>query len=310
MSSPAGCCMYDERMELRSGMLPKSYVAVARSLWAFSVSTGAHRGFSDWNICYERVFEYGLVESFVARYRPKRILDVAGDLSIFAAYLVQKYGVCVDVVDLGDLDYVNMLRNRLDPVDRSRLGLVPGVRAEEAFGLGLQDYNLVYSISAIEHFDLGADEALMRSLPKLLAPNGHVIITAPFTHERDNVIAYRDKTYYETNGFDQEESSLYMRHYSVDGIGRLASLSGLIVKDLVFARENINFYDRFFLHESESHTLVAKLNDRFNRLVRRGAPIYPLLFMSITGAPYPSKMPRKRKKIYNPDTFALTMAME
>jgi SAM-dependent methyltransferase len=278
-------------------------------LFAFSLRTAAYKGFADWNICYERVFEYGETYALLERERPESVLDVAGDISLFGCFVADELECRVDIVDMGDLDYCRGLRERMDPEAAQRIGLIPRTRAED---LPLDSgYDVITCISSIEHFAGDADLRFVESAARLLADGGLMIITAPFTLAEETERRYRKQNYYAGHGEEQDDGDFYMRFYSRSGIDALAERSGLRVERLLFGGERVNFCDRVFLYgpkNGESGPTKADVaRGVASRAIRALSPVYPFLTMREAERPEPFTVGPRREKLTNPDTFLLAL---
>lgn len=238
---------------------------------------------------------------------PKRILDVAGDISLFGCFIARSLDCRVDIVDMGDLQYCNDIRTQLPQAFADRICLKPHTKIEEF--ASYDAYDFIYCISAIEHFDADADLTLMALLKGLLNTGGTAVITAPFTPKPETEKKYRAANYYRAHSQQQQDDQFYMKYYSVENIRRLAQASGLNVVSLGFAGEIVNFCDRIFLHEPDPNR--GRIRRRWSSLVYRlvGAlsPIYPFIFMRGSSRPDAFKCGSRRKKICNPDTFVLVL---
>jgi SAM-dependent methyltransferase len=282
-------------------------LADALRLTAFSARTGAWRGFRDWNVCYERVFEYGTCLQLARDAQPCRVLDVAGDISLFGCLLAEHLKVEVDIVDMSDLHYCAALRARLDPCTQGRIRLIPRTRAEDL--PGDRRYDLITCISALEHFEGDSDLVFMESVGDLLEPDGFLFLSAPFTTRPETESKYRDNTYYIAHGEDQVDRGFYMRYYSPSAIADLVACSGLELHSLSFAGEVVNFCDRVFLYGPEDGR--SPLQNGLRRAVSYGvgllSPLWPLLFMRSADEPWPFTIGPRRRRITNPDTFLLAL---
>lgn len=282
-------------------------VPVTSKLVRFSIATGAYKGFRDWNICYERVFEYGETYRLIESERPASVLDVAGDISLFGCFLADQLGCRVDIVDMSDLKYCERVRARMDPAAAARVRLIPRTRAED---LPLASgYDAITCISAIEHFAGDSDLMFIEAAAQLLAPGGLLVITAPFTQRPETETRYRSTNYYSEHGEESEDEDFYMRFYSRDAIDDLARRSGLRVERLLFAGETVNFCDRVFLYgpDGRSPTKADLLRDVASRGIRALSPVYPFLFMRESDQPDPFTVGPRRRRPTNPDTFLLAL---
>lgn len=280
---------------------------ITSKLLAFSVKTDAYKGFVDWNICYERVFEYGETYKLIENERPASVLDVAGDISLFGAFLAQEAGCSVDIVDMSDLEYCERLRSNMEPEAAARIRLIPRTRAEDLPLDG--QYDVITCISAIEHFGGDADLRFIETAPRLLRPGGLMIVTAPFTLAPETQRRYRSTNYYSEHGETQDEDDFYMRFYSRDAIDELADRSGLKREAVLFGGETVNFCDRVFLYgpKGEEPSRAELLRGWAARAIRTFSPAYPFLFMRESAHPDRFTLGDRRRRLTNPDTFLLAL---
>jgi 2-polyprenyl-3-methyl-5-hydroxy-6-metoxy-1,4-benzoquinol methylase len=280
---------------------------ITARLLRFSIGTRAYRGFRDWNICYERVFEYGSTYDVLEKLKPSRVLDVAGDISLFGCFVAAHIGCTVDIVDMSDLDYCKQVRARMDPPSATRVNLIPRTRAED-LPRGMS-YDAIYCISSIEHFDGDADLRFIEAVAELLNDDGLLIVTAPFTNENETVRKYRDTTYYDTHGQQQTDANFYMRFYSAAGIEQLVKQSGLELVHLTYAGEILNFCEPIFQFATAPSSTRLTLWPRFiaSRLIGALSPLYPILFMRRSDSPSSFTQGKRRTTPCNPDTFLLVL---
>jgi len=273
----------------------------------FSARTRAFRGFRDWNICYERVFEYGEALNVLRAERPRRILDVAGDISLFGCFVAEELRCPVDIVDMSDLAYCARLSSRLAPEVRELVTLIPRTMAEE-LPRGRR-YDAIYCVSSIEHFDGDADLRFVESAGDLLEEGGVLVLTAPFTNARETQRKYSDRTYYDAHGEQQTDPRFYMRYYSRDAIDELVRRSGLQLVRLTFAGEVVNFCEPVFQFGTAPAPPgpATRVRSALARAIGVLSPIYPLLFMRISDDPRSFTCGPRRETPCNPDTFLLVL---
>jgi hypothetical protein len=273
---------------------------------AFSVRTGAWRGFADWNVAYERVFEYGEALDALAAVRADRVLDVGGDISVFGCYVAQALGSSVDIVDMSDLAYCGRVRARLAPDVAERVTLIPKRTAES---LGGGSYDAVTCISAMEHFDDGEDLAFVRRAADLVRVGGVLVVSAPFTNDEQTHVHFRDSTYYDAAGVEASSPELYMRCYSEEGLKELFDVPAFELERIVFGGEIVNFFDRVYLWEPRwrQGRWRSRLATLLVRLLRAPSPLYPFATMRSSDDPRVFTVARRRRRIYSPDVFVAVL---
>ena len=273
---------------------------------AFSLRTRAYRGFRDWNICYERVFEYGSVLEVLAASKPRRVLDVAGDISIFGCFVAHELECAVDIVDIGNLEYCDRIRRHM-PHGAQLVSLMPRTKAEEL--PPDRRYDVVYCISSIEHFDGHADLRFVESAAGLLEDGGLLLLTAPYTNAQETKRIYREQTYNSIHGMPEADPGFYMRYYSLSAIRQLAERSGLELVRLSFAGEIINFCEPIFQFGTTPARGRWTMWPRYvaSRAIGALSPLYPFLFMRESSDPGSFTCGPRRSTPCNPDTFFLVL---
>jgi SAM-dependent methyltransferase len=276
-------------------------------LLSFSLRTRAFRGYRDWNICCERVFEYGETFRILRANRPRRILDVAGDISLFGCFVAEALETPVDIVDMGSLDYCAEIRERMSGEAARLVTVIPHTRAEQ-LPRGRR-YDAIYCISSIEHLDGDADLRFMESIGDLLNDGGVLIVTAPFTTGPETERKYRSHTYYDAHGETQSAPHFYMRYYSRGGIDELARRSGLHVERLVFAGEIVNFCEPVFGYGTDGAggPISGRLRAYASRVIGALSPLYPFLCMRVDDDATSFSCGPRRVTPCNPDTFLLVL---
>jgi len=221
-------------------------ISITLKLINFSIKTKAYKGFYDWNVSYQRVFEYGEAFKIIKKENPKSMLDVGGDISIFGPFVARYLNCTVDIADMGDMKYSKRLVKNLPYKEQKLISLIPKTKTWE---LGLKKYDVVTCISAMEHFDNNEDVVFVKNSKNLLNHNGILIITSPFTNAKKTIYEYRDLNYYKTHGQKQVDEGFYEKKYSLSNIRKLVKESGLFLERLYFGGEIINFFDPIFQYQ-------------------------------------------------------------
>ena len=282
-------------------------------MFIFSIKTKACVGYYDWNISYERVFEYAETYKLIRREKPSTFLDVGGDISIFGPFVADSVGCQVGIVDMGDMQFSEKLLNNLSPDTKKCISLFPRTKAEN---ISNKKYDFISCISTIEHFDTEGDLLFMKNVSSILNENGLLVITAPFTLKAETIYEYREMTYYQVHGIQQFDKGFYLKKYCLLDIQKLAEQSGLHIEKLIFAGEVINFYDPIFLYQpnmTKSGNLIifSRAKIVLGRIllisIKLLSPFYPFLFMRKSESISDFLIESKRKKILCPDVFLLAL---
>jgi SAM-dependent methyltransferase len=93
-------------------------------------------------------------------------------------------------------------------------------------------FELVYSISVIEHIPDGGDTESLREFCRVLKPNGTLVIEVPYRRRREEVF-----TKYDSAGRPTEQMQFYERHYDADLLKERLEVEGLKIVDKVILGE-------------------------------------------------------------------------
>lgn len=143
-----------------------------------------------------RSFEYPWAFHAVPVRPGLRALEIGGSLAGLQ-FALAKSGVSVVNVDPGEKAVMGWPVNQ-DSIGRLNRAFGTDVELRNAFleeaGLPAASFDLVYSISTIEHIPPDALPSLMAEVNRLLVPGGHFVLTvdlfldlAPFSYETENI---------------------------------------------------------------------------------------------------------------------------
>jgi len=288
-------------------------ISVTLKLINFSIKTKAYKGFYDWNISYQRVFEYGEAFKIIKKENPKSMLDVGGDNSIFAPFVTRHLNCMVDITDMGDMKYSKRLVKNLSYEEQKLISLIPKTKSIE---LGLKKYDIVTCLSAMEHFDNNEDVVFVKNSKNLLNHNGILIITSPFTNAKETIHVYRDLNYYKAHDQKQVDEGFYEKKYSLSNIRKLVKESDLFFERLYFGGEIINFFDPIFQYQPNPskyekvnyfNGFKIKMGRIFLIYIHLLSPFWPFLFMRKSNNISDFSIESKRKKAGCPDSFVLVL---
>jgi SAM-dependent methyltransferase len=190
-----------------------------------------------------RYFEFDFVKSSLNLTDKLNILDVSSPY-LFGFYLCRKEEVNYTYInpDKRDLYNVQSLANRLD-----FSGSYTTVCAD-ARTLDYADnmFDVVLSISVIEHVNDGDDSRVMKELWRVVKPGGLLILTFPVkpVYEEE----FRDNDIYKLDGVKKEEGYFFQRLYDEENITKrlLSSIDNYkIINKKVFGETSSDFYNGY-----------------------------------------------------------------
>jgi SAM-dependent methyltransferase len=187
-----------------------------------------------------RYFEFEFVKSNLDIIGKLNILDVSSPY-LFGFYLCKNEGVKYEYInpDRKDLNNVHSLINKLD-----LSGSYEAVCAD-ARTLDYADntFDVVLSISVIEHVNGGDDSRVMKELWRVVKPGGLLIFTFPVkpVYEEE----FRDDDIYNLDGVKKQEGYFFQRLYDEENINKrlLSSIDNFkIIDKKVFGETSSDFY--------------------------------------------------------------------
>ena len=172
-----------------------------------------------------------------------KILDVSSPF-LFGFYLCKKEGLNYSYInpDKRDLYNVQSLANKLD-----FSGSYTTVFADSRT-LDFTDntFDVVLSISVIEHVNNSDDSMVMKELWRVIKPGGLLVLTFPVKQVYEE--EFRDDDIYNLNTVKKEEGFFFQRIYDEENINKrlLSSLDNFkIVEKKVFGEITNGFYDEY-----------------------------------------------------------------
>ncbi len=190
-----------------------------------------------------RYFEFSFVRSSLKLIENMKILDVSSPF-LFGFYLCKKEGLNYSYInpDKRDLYNVQSLANKLD-----FSGSYTTVFADSRT-LDFTDntFDVVLSISVIEHVNNSDDSMVMKELWRVIKPGGLLVLTFPVKQVYEE--EFRDDDIYNLNTVKKEEGFFFQRIYDEENINKrlLSSLDNFkIVEKKVFGEITNGFYDEY-----------------------------------------------------------------
>ncbi len=187
------------------------------------------------SIGYERTAELPYIIHFLKdRYKDnEQYLDIgSGDSPLPTYFLVNTQW---DITCLDKFSWVHQQENYIKKVsnnivdDRKRFHVV----LENIFEHTKQ-YDIVSSVSVIEHFDDNTDIEAMKHIASLLKPGGIFILTTLINENYPKDFYKKNAVY----GEQKQDKTFYQRHYDVAGINtRLIKPSGLVEESRIYFGE-------------------------------------------------------------------------
>ena len=126
-------------------------------------------------------FDYAWILNSREWHQGERVLDVGGAYSSFPSYLTNKFGCETWVVDdFGNDEADPFWRRNRSPQDHIKLHpetkyVVERVGNPEKSSLPLNYFDVVYSVSTLEHIPSAITQAAWQHMAALLKPNGELI---------------------------------------------------------------------------------------------------------------------------------------
>ena len=156
------------------------------------------------SVGYWRFYPNALVLSLARRCSPAAILDISSP-KLLSLVLAKDYDILA--LDLDDPQLETRWARTARILGRTRFSH----RYENACALKLPDasFDLVYSLSVIEHIPGTGDIEAMREIFRVLKPGGHALVEVPLRHEHTDIFQQ-----YDSKGFPLVEPRFYERHYS------------------------------------------------------------------------------------------------
>ena len=192
---------------------------------------------------YERAAELPFIAEKLAPYFRKKLklLDIGSGDSVFPSYLVAKTNWEITCVDGFRTVQIQRRYARRVLTDENSLNLL--IVREENFlnaDFTLGHYDIILSISVIEHLERNDDSNAMKKLSTLLKPGGIAIITVPVNEGHFKEFYVHQSVYGEVYRI---KPLFYQRHYDTKSLQeRLIQPSGLDEEERVYFGE----YDEQF----------------------------------------------------------------
>jgi SAM-dependent methyltransferase len=166
---------------------------------------------------YWRMWPNAVILSEYRSKAPKRILDVS---SPKLPSLILGRHAEVWATDLDDPQLMSRWKTMADA-----LGLRSyHARYENACWLSFPDasFDLVYSISVIEHIPEGGDNQALAEFARVVRPGGTVIVEVPYRRQRQEI-----SHHYDSKGAPLAEPRFYERYYDREWLDRRLQTPGL-----------------------------------------------------------------------------------
>ena len=168
---------------------------------------------------YWRLWPNAVILSEYDKYRPARILDVS---SPKLPSLILGSKAQVWATDLEDPQLPARWKCTADAIGLRNYH----VQFENACALSFPDasFDLVYSISVIEHIPGQGDTAALAEFQRVLKPGGVAIVEVPFRHTRQDVMQH-----YDSKGSKLDVPRFYERYYDNEWLDSRLQTPGLVV---------------------------------------------------------------------------------
>lgn len=187
-------------------------------------------------LSYPRMMEYALVHDLLGPFSGKKILDV-GSPKLPVLLIARDPTVELHATDLRDY-FIRPTAHFLARCGAgARLGSAVHLASADARALEYpaDEFDMVYSVSVIEHIPDAGDTEALRELARVLKPGGRACITVPF-----DASGYREE-WVRSDVYERRFSGshvFYQRHYDDETLrSRLVDPSGLRLERLVYFGE-------------------------------------------------------------------------
>lgn len=168
---------------------------------------------------YWRLWPNAVILSEYEKHRPSRVLDVS---SPKLPSLILGSQAEVWATDLDDPQLTSRWKSTADAIGLQNYH----VQFENACALSFPDssFDMVYSISVIEHIPGQGDTAALVEFERVLKPGGVVIVEVPFRHTRQEVMQH-----YDSKGFKLDTPRFYERYYDNGWLDSRLQAPGLVL---------------------------------------------------------------------------------
>lgn len=157
---------------------------------------------------YWRVWPNAVVTSVAQKHKAKRILDVSSP-KLPSLILGRKAEIWA--TDLDDPQLTSRWKITADSIGLERYS----VRYEDASALSFPDnsFDLVYSISVIEHIPGDGDMRALAEFARVLEPGGSIIVEVPYRRKYEEVLQH-----YDSKGAPLPSPRFYERYYDKEAL--------------------------------------------------------------------------------------------
>jgi SAM-dependent methyltransferase len=176
-----------------------------------------------------------------------RVLDI-GSPKLLALFLALRKGFEVYATDLQDHELFSVWQTYYLSCKKLKLFKKDKYENKQLYNPQIQDgreldfpnnyFELVYSISVLEHIPENGDSVTMKEIQRVLKPQGMAIIEVPFSEKEYN--SYVKNDVYERKYIDSPV--FYQRHYDNNTIhSRIIIPSGLSLESCIIIKEKIPY---------------------------------------------------------------------
>jgi len=194
-------------------------------------------------VSYWRYPVFNLVKEYVKEQEELNVLDI-GSPKLLALYLAVKKHFNVTSIDIQDPEifsvWLKYYNDYLILKNTNRKGSIFRPEYQDARNLSYPDncFDLVYSISVIEHIPYDGDSIAMKEIARVLRPGGTAIIEVPFSYKKYDTFVNNDIYERKCSGKD----IFYQRHYDPRSVyDRIIFPSELSVEKMCIFRERMPF---------------------------------------------------------------------
>jgi len=195
-------------------------------------------------VSYWRYPVFSLLKQYVAQQNNLKVLDI-GSPKLFALYLAVKKKFTVVATDLQDTEIVSVwlkyYNDYIMPMSYNSADnklFIPEYQDARKLTYPDNYFDIVYSVSVLEHIPDVGDLVAMREIARVLRPGGTAIIEVPFSQDEHDTFVSKDVYEREFS----KEPIFYQRHYDRKSVyDRIIHPSGLLLENVCIFKEKLPF---------------------------------------------------------------------
>jgi SAM-dependent methyltransferase len=182
---------------------------------------------------YWRVFPNAYVDREFSKYKDPRVLDV-GSPKVLSLLLAGRTANRLFATDLEDRKIFSRYGKTAQLLGYGNY--VPELQDARAQPYPDESFDLIYSISVIEHIPEDGDTRALEECRRLLHPGGTLVVEVPYRREARTIMAS-----YDSRGDSAEDPMFYERHYDAASLEERLQVDGLELSERLILGETLPF---------------------------------------------------------------------